>query len=177
MKIKIRMKVIVALVVLMSVLLVFAPAVSVFAATQNITAISSSEAITTTKYEIRDGIIIRITAGTILSQFLANITNNINSPAIVYSGNTKVADSKRMATGMVLKVGKDFSYKIAVQGDASGDGVLTAMDLSKFYLNYTSVKALKSPYLEAVDMNYDGQITSLDLNQLKLLIVGLDVSE
>jgi len=40
-------------------------------------------------------------------------------------------------------------------------------------MNYTGLKKLSSPYIEAADINYDGQITTVDLSQLKMLLVGL----
>ena len=166
MKIKMTIKSIAALVVLLFMFQVFAPIAVVLAAT---------ETITTAKYEVRSNVIMRVVAGTTVSQFLANITVDSGAEAGVYSGSTQVISSARLATGMTLKVGAT-TYSIAVRGDANGDGELTATDLSQFKMNYTGIKQLSSPYLEAVDINYDGQITTVDLSQLKMLLVGLGVS-
>ena len=179
MKIKMIMKSMIVLVILVFVWQMSAQialATTVSTATESLTTGSTATgSVTTEKYEVRDGVIMRIAAGTTASQFLTNITVASGDTKEVYSGSTQVTGSKRLTTGMTLKVGKSATYKIAVRGDASGDGMLTAMDLSQFKLNFAGTKALASPNIEAVDINYDGQVTALDLSQLKMLIVGLDI--
>ena len=128
----------------------------------------------TTKYEIRNDVIMKVVAGTTVTQFLNNITVGSSTTKAVYNGSAQVTGSTELATGMTLKAGTD-TYKIAVRGDANGDGKLTATDLSQFKMHFTNIKELTSPNVEAIDINYDGQITTVDLSQLKMLLVGLDL--
>ena len=105
------------------------------------------------------------------------------NPNSVYDRNKQVAEDTIVKTGMRMELGENTTYCIAVRGDANGDGLVTASDLSVLKCHIVGIRPssvapgekMQSPYLEAMDINYDGKITAVDLSQLKMMLVGLEI--
>ncbi|MCL2860439.1 MAG: dockerin type I repeat-containing protein [Oscillospiraceae bacterium] len=150
--------------------------------------------ITSNRYDIIDNLITKIESGTRLIKFVRGIMASSDSTYMIYDGNKVVYDPSKVVydgnkidysqdgsdinwftklkTGMTLKVGNDTTYTMVVQGDVSGDGLLTALDLSQLKMHFVGLKTLQSPYSNAADINYDGQITAVDMSQLKTMLVN-----
>ena len=137
------------------------------------TTIFAVESIITNNYIVVDNVIMKVEAGTTVKQFLDNISVNSGASKSVYKGNTKASDSELVGTGMLLKVGNDTTYNIAVRGDANGDAKVSATDLSLFKMHYTHIKTLEGIYEKAIDINCDMKISMVDLSLLKMILVGL----
>ena len=54
-----------------------------------------------------------------------------NNIVVTNASGKSLSDSDFVGTGMTLKVGTNVEFKLVVQGDINGDGMLTALDLSK----------------------------------------------
>ena len=137
------------------------------------TTIFAAEAIVTNNYIVSDNVIMKVEAGTTVKQFLDNVSVNSGASKAVYKGNTQATDSELIGTGMLLKVGSDTTYNIAVRGDANGDAKVSATDLSLFKMHYTHIESLEGIYERAIDINFDGKISGIDLSLLKMMLVGL----
>ena len=159
-----------------------------------VTTAAGTETIASNIYEIQSNLIKRIEPGTRLIKFIRNVIADSGVTYTLYDGNKVVYDPSKVVydgnkidystddnsidwfsilkTGMTLKVGNDTTYTIAVRGDVSGDGLLTALDMSQLKMHIVGLKTLQSPYTDAADMNYDGQITSVDMSQLKTMLVN-----
>ena len=137
------------------------------------TTIFAAEAIVTNNYIVIDNVIMKVEAETTVKQFLDNISVNSGASKAVYKGNTQATESELVATGMLLKIGNNTTYNIAVRGDANGDAKVTATDLSLFKMHYTHIEALEGIYERAIDINCDMKISGVDLSLLKMILVGL----
>ena len=63
-------------------------------------------------------------------------------------------------------------YTIIVTGDISGDGKISASDLSMMKRKIIGTKSLDGAYFKAADLNSDSQIKASDLSKLKKMIIS-----
>ena len=78
------------------------------------TTIYALEAIATTKYIVKNNVIMRINNGTTVEEFLENVQVNSGASKAVYKGNTKVSGKTLLNTGMLLKIGNDTTYNLTL---------------------------------------------------------------
>ena len=138
------------------------------------------ESITSTKYEIANGMIAKIIPGTTVKDFMKNVTTeNVDNDAIIFinqAGNT-LNENDVIATGMTIKVGKTLEFTASVLGDVDGDGQITVNDLAKVKLHYIADTSLTGAYLKAADV--DGQMEDNqpvgvnDMARIKLVLINL----
>lgn len=138
------------------------------------------ESITSTKYEIANGMIAKIIPGTTVKDFMKNVTTeNVDNDAIIFidqAGNT-LNENDVIATGMTIKVGKTLEFTASVLGDVDGDGQITVNDLAKVKLHYIADTSLTGAYLKAADV--DGQMEDNqpvgvnDIARIKLVLINL----
>jgi len=125
-----------------------------------------------------------------VKEFLTNV-DVVDGARIFVSdkdGNEKSEDNL-VVTGDILTVfvgsEKLVEYKIAIRGDANGDGKVSSSDLVQIrkhivgWLNpKTGIKEKKTGiHLYAIDMNEDNKVTSSDLVRMRKVIVGIDIDE
>ena len=81
-------------------------------------------------------------------------------------GMLKKKDTDYVGTGMILKVSKDeesMSFIIAVQGDISGDGIVTTADAAQVEFHILNKKVLDGEKFRAADINRNKAVTGEDL--------------
>ena len=75
-------------------------------------------------------------------------------------------DTDYVGTGMILKVTKDeetMSFIIVVQGDTSGDGIVTTADAAQVEFHILNKKTLEGATFRAADINRNKAVTGEDL--------------
>ena len=81
-------------------------------------------------------------------------------------GMLKMKDTDYIGTGMILKVTKDeesMSFIIVVQGDTSGDGIVTTADAAQVEFHILNKKVLEGAAFRAADINRNKAVTGEDL--------------
>ena len=81
-------------------------------------------------------------------------------------GMLKMKDTDYVGTGMILKVTKDeesMSFIIVVQGDTSGDGIVTTADAAQVEFHILNKKVLEGASFRAADINRNKAVTGEDL--------------
>lgn len=118
--------------------------------------------------DLENHMISEIPAGTTFAEFKNNLI--FNGYSLVFkdaNGNVKTGNSTKIGTGYTVTFVKDGtekeSFKLIVQGDVTGTGTLTSRDVSAF-VNYLLGKtSLDDLYLQAADLNGDGEPDVIDL--------------
>ncbi len=129
--------------------------------------------ITSGKYEIKDNMILNVSQLTTVDDFKSLITVNktvyiVNKEGIEQTGENVVG------TGMKLKVeDEDIEYTIVVIGDVNGDGRRTVTDLAKAKLHIIEKEILEGEYLQALDVDKNGEIGITDIAVLKMSLIDL----
>ena len=118
-----------------------------------------------------DQFLTQITLNTTVNDLKNNITTK-QQIMIFNQSNEEITEGDKIGTGMIVKIGDAEEYIMIVTADLSGDGNITALDLSKMKLHIVNTKPLDKPYELAADMNENGTITAVDLSQLQNIIVG-----
>ncbi len=81
-------------------------------------------------------------------------------------GMLKMKDTDYVGTGMILEVTKDeesMSFIIVVQGDTSGDGIVTTADAAQVEFHILNKKVLEGAAFRAADINRNKAVTGEDL--------------
>ena len=108
---------------------------------------------------------------------LINSIKKINPDSIITikDKNNLIKSNKILATGDSYNIsvnGKSKSYKIIIQGDVSGDGVITILDLLKIQKHLLGYNKLNDEYFYSGDTNNDRNITILDLLRIQKHLLG-----
>lgn len=132
------------------------------------------EAITSDVFEIGEGTVSKISAGTTVADFL----NGINEGEFVkvFKDGQEVASDTVIGTGMEVQliVGDEVvqTLTIVVTGDVSGDGAITITDMLAVKSHVLKKSTLEGAYFEAGDTSGDGAISITDFIQIKAQILG-----
>ncbi len=124
------------------------------------------EKITSNNYTITNGTIyVRPSTYDYKTTDLAsNITYN-GDYEIYNSKDEKVSPGSSVGTGYKVKT-KNYTYKIIVLGDVTGDGKISLGDISKLYNHYRGKIELKDEMLEAGKVNRKSNVSLGDLSKL-----------
>ena len=137
----------------------------------------ADELISTIRYSIDEGYILRIKHETTVEEFLSSVSSNNNQTLKVFDGTREMGSTELVKTGAELKVGNVGSYILVVRGDINPDGRITPTDLSQLKQHRVGLVKLEGARLRAADINYNGEVTSLDVSQFKMLLVDLDMGK
>lgn len=113
-------------------------------------------------YEDGDKYISRVVKETTKEKFVKNLKTN-GKIRILKPDGTELKEDELVGTGMTLEVTKDkekIELKIAVMGDLSGDGLVTAQDLSTIQGVFLEVVTLKDEFFVAADFE--------EINEMKI---------
>lgn len=119
-------------------------------------------------YEDGDEYISRVVRNTTKETFVSNLKTN-GTIRILKQDGTELGENELVGTDMTLEVTKDdekIELKIAVMGDLSGDGTVTAQDLSRIKDVLLEKDTLKGAYFVAVDFEEVNEIKTSYLSEI-----------
>ena len=131
------------------------------------------DTITNIKNNIKDDYLYNIKT---LNELKESITN-VNSLAVVEITNKDGQSTDALATGTKVKItvaNEVKEYSIVVNGDAAGDGTISAVDYSLIKNKIMGSVNLNGVYMKAADVNGDGEINAVDYANIKNYIMGND---
>ena len=129
--------------------------------------------ITSSKYDIKDNMILNVSQMTTVEAFKSLITVN-KTINLVDKNGIEQTDEDIVKTGMKLKVNNEnIEYTIVVIGDINGDGKRTVTDLAKAKLHIIEKQLLENEYLLALDVDKNGEISITDIAVLKMSLIDL----
>ena len=113
---------------------------------------------------------------TSISTLQSNLIKSGASSVIVKNDKGNLLNSNDyLATGnsITIKTSKEEkTYILVVNGDVSGDGVVTILDLLKIQKHIKGASKLNNSFFFAADTSGDGKVTILDLLQVQKHIKG-----
>lgn len=98
------------------------------------------------------------------------IKSGARKVAITNKSGTELTDSSIIATGCIISITtavETKNYTISVNGDTSGDGQITILDLLQIQKHIKNISKLNGVYYQAADTSGDNNITILDLLQVQ----------
>lgn len=113
-----------------------------------------------------------VSVGTTVSKFLKNVSVAGND--LTFEKKGKCIKSGKVGTGTTFEF-KDLSNKtqtftIVVRGDVTGTGSVSSVDMRAIYNHIFKNNFLEGIYLEAADINGDGDVDTLDLLSVSKII-------
>ena len=134
-----------------------------------------SPKLTSSKYFVGTSKVRGVPALTKVASFKSGF-DNAAANLFIYNGSSEYTGSI-VKTGLIVRLVVDGvvrgSRTIVVEGDVSGDGIITVDDYTRLKLKLLGKKKLSSPYDDAGDYNRDGELTVADYVRLRLNILGL----
>ncbi len=133
-----------------------------------------SEVMDKTNYELNSGYISNIDIGTTAGKMISSIKAAGGNASITTDGRS-ISGSEVLGTGDIVKIsanGKEKSYRVVINGDANGDGKVSAVDYVKIKNVIMGNGDLIGSYSLAADVNNDGKITAVDYVNVKNYIMG-----
>lgn len=127
-------------------------------------------------YTVNDGYVTNVNRSTVVDVFKSCFTNDY-SDLRVFRTTGKAYDKGIIGTGMKVKLYIGGTLRdeatILLNGDASGDGLITISDYTLTRLDILGMKPLGSEARKASDLNGDGSISISDYTLSRLDILGL----
>ena len=128
--------------------------------------------ISATNYKIDGNYITNIKPETKVSEVKNDVKSNREYEIQKIDG-TKLTENDIVATGYKVKFATGETYEIVVNGDVSGDGKITVLDLAKIKKHIIGLETLAGVYQKAGDVDANDTITITDLAKIKKVIIGL----
>ncbi len=125
------------------------------------------------EYKIENGYISKINKEKNKKKFIEKLKTNGEIKILKQDG-TELDEKSFVGTGMILKVTKNeekIQAKIAVKGDANGDGRVTVTDLSIINKCILGIRELKNEYKISMDFDENSKLTVTDLSELNKIIL------
>lgn len=97
----------------------------------------------------------------------------IDSKAVVKSGDVILKDGDLIGTGNVITIG-DKTYTAVKLGDINGDGLIDATDLLKIRKYLLGKEKIENAYYKALDTYNDGQVDATDLLKIRKVLTNKD---
>lgn len=127
-------------------------------------------------YQMVDGMLSGVAAGTDVSTFIKNLGASAGSSVTVYKADGKTVQSGRVGTGNIIVVTNGTvkqQYVAIIYGDVNGDGNITALDLLKVQKHILKSAELTGYYLQAANVKKSGSsVSALDLLKIQKHIIG-----
>ena len=123
-----------------------------------------SEVMKKTPYQLNTGYISNINIGTTASKMISTIKAAGGNASITTDGKS-ISGNEVLGTGDIVKIsanGEEKSYRVVINGDANGDGKITAVDYVRIKNEIMGNGNLIGSYSLAADVNNDGKITAVD---------------
>lgn len=129
--------------------------------------------ITSSEYEIKNGMVLNVSQMTTVDNFKTLISVNRTIHIVDKEGIEQTGENI-VATGMKIKAdNENEEYRIVVIGDLNGNGIRDIGDLAKAKLHTIDIELLENEYLQAFDVDKDGEISINDIAILKMSLIGL----
>ena len=128
-----------------------------------------------TNLTIKDNNITNIKNSTSASTIIDKITSYGATVTIKDKDGKQVTGSNLIATGYTISItinNETKTFSFVINGDTSGDGKVTILDLLQVQKHIKGDKKLSNSYLLAGDTSGDGKVTILDLLQVQKHIKG-----
>jgi len=122
-------------------------------------------------YKYNGDYLSEIKIGTSAGAIISKINNNDEKIKVTVTttddaGATKeLIGSSKIGTGNIINIesGEEKkSFRIVINGDVSGDGIVSAVDYVKIYKYIMSAGELSGSYKLAADINQDGNVSAVD---------------
>ena len=130
-----------------------------------------NDVISNSAYTTKDNYITKLKNNTSVNTILNNLTKNGAQNAIIKdTKNNQVNGNNIVGTGYTITITtavETKTYTIVVNGDTSGDGEVTILDLLQVQKHIKKISTLKDARLLAADTSGDNKVTILDLLQLQ----------
>ena len=129
--------------------------------------------LTSDEYKIGNKYISRVEEGVTKEEFLKKLQTN-GTIRILKQNGSELKENELIGTGMTLEVIKEeekTTLKIAVMGDVSGDGKVTAQDLSTINKVILKLLTLEDEYKVAADLDENDKLTATDLSTVNKIIL------
>lgn len=134
--------------------------------------------IVTEKYNVDEKYISNISTKTNMDQFINDLETNADDVVILKEDGSTLKRDEMIGTGMTIKLirnndqSKYVEYKAVVTGDVSGDGKITATDLSVLKQTVMETTKLQDEFFKAADIDESGVISATDLSEVNRTILG-----
>lgn len=122
-------------------------------------------------YEKGDKYISRVVKNTTKETFISNLKTN-GTVKIIKQDGSELGENELVGTGMTIKITKEeekIELKIAVMGDLSGEGQVTAQDLSTLNQRILEIVTLENEYKIAADLDENNNLTVTDLSEMNYM--------
>lgn len=131
--------------------------------------------VSSNKYKIEDKYVSRVDMKTSKKDFVKNLNTN-GSVKVFTSDGAELSDDDFVGTGMILQVsryGDVYEFDVAVMGDFSGDGKVTAQDLSTMNAAVLDLVSLDGALKFAGDIDENGRFTATDLSEVNRMVLQI----
>ena len=111
-----------------------------------------------------------------LIDYINNLTTNGDKIQVIKQDGTQLLDEEYVGTGMKLIVTKGeekIELKIAVMGDLSGEGKVTAQDYSEINRALLGTNALENEFMIAGDIDESGELKATDFSDINKMLLGI----
>ena len=125
------------------------------------------------EYKIEDKYVSRVDMKTSKKDFVKNLDTN-GSVKVFTSDGAELSDDDFVGTGMILQVsryGDVYEFDVAVMGDFSGDGKVTAQDLSTMNAAVLDLVSLDGALKLAGDIDENGRFSATDLSEVNRMVL------
>ena len=131
--------------------------------------------VSSNKYKIEDKYVSRVDMRTSKKDFVKNLDTN-GDVKVFDSDGAELSDDDFVGTGMILQVsryGDVYEFDVAVMGDFSGDGKVTAQDLSTMNAAVLDLVSLDGALKFAGDIDENGRFTATDLSEVNRMVLQI----
>lgn len=127
------------------------------------------------EYKVENNYISRIKRELTREEFEKKLQTN-GIIRILKEDGTELKENEFVGTGMTVEVTREnekIEFKVAVMGDLSGDGKVTAQDLSTINKSVLKLLVLDDEYKIAADLDENGKITATDLSTVNKIVLNV----
>ncbi|MBT3318658.1 MAG: hypothetical protein HN948_05345 [Clostridia bacterium] len=133
------------------------------------------DSISSSLYDINDGVLRYVTANTSAAQLLGNIDNDVDNLAVI-SGSS-VFTGSAVGTGMKVRLSVDGTVRdevtVVALGDVNGDGIISITDYTLTRLDILELSDLIGLFTSAADIDGNGHVSISDYTLLRLHILSI----